>query len=184
MFTTEAQSHRKATGFSSFLRVFVVTLLSAVGFSGCHPAALVVPSYIQNVGVEVFKNQTSYFGLDTLLTQSTIRAFQIDGRLPIEDPEKSDLVVRCVIRKYIEQPMFYDPKTNNVLQYQISVVYDLASVDQREKKTFAEDTEKTHSVYYNTPDYAGAITETKDQALARLADDMGRSIARRVLEGF
>ena len=160
----------------------MVALVLALG--GCHPAPLIVPSYIQNVGVAIFQNQTSYYGLDTSFTQATIRAFQLDGRLALEDPDKSDLVVKVVIRKYIEEPIFFDPKSNNVLQYRLSVVYDLASVDQREKKTFLEDKERVHSVYYYTPDYTGAVTETKDQALARLADDMGRSIARRVLTGY
>ena len=193
IFTTESQRQSTEKRFnqdklksflSPYLRISVVILVSIFGLAGCRPAPLIVPSYIQNVGVEVFKNQTSYFGLETILTQSTIRAFQLDGRLPIEDPEKSDMVVRCVIRKYIEEPMFYDPKTNVVLQYRLSIVYDLASVDQHEKRTFSEDADRTHSVFYNTPNYAGAITETKDQAIARLGEDMGRSIARRVLEGF
>ncbi len=168
-------------------RLAVVCRLSIVGLLflvGCHPAALIVPSYIQNVGVEIFKNSTSYFGLETSLTQNTIRQFQIDGRLPVEDPSKSDLLVRCVIKKYVEEPMFYDTKTNNVLQYRISIVYDLAAVDQREKKTFAEDLDKIHSVYYNTPDYSGAITETKEQALDRLGEEIGKAISRRVLVGY
>ncbi len=138
--------------------------------AGCHPAELIVPSYIQTVGVELVQNQTSYFGLDTMMTftEDITQQFQIDGRLPIDDPERSDLVVRVIIRKYTEDPMFYDPKTNNVLQYRLSITYDLASLDKREKKTFLEDKNVIHSVFYYTPDFSGAITETKEQAQARL----------------
>ncbi len=168
--------------FSAARRLLTVGLFLAL--AGCHPAPLVVPSYIQTVGVELAQNMTSYFGLDTLMTQNIIQQFQIDGRLPIGDPEKSDMTVRVIIRKYNEDPMFYDLKTNNVLQYRISIVYDLASLDKREKKTFLEDKETTHSVFYYTPDYAGAITETKDQALARLAQDTATAIVRRVLTGY
>lgn len=155
-----------------------------IGLAGCRPAVLVVPSYIQNVGVALFDNRTSTFGLETVLTQATIKQFQVDGRLPIEDPGKADLLVKAVVRKYVEEPLLFDTKTNYVLQYRLSIVYDLASVDQREKKTFLEDNEKIHSVYYYTPQYTGAITETKDQAVARLADETSRSIVRRVLEGY
>ena len=168
---------------SNFLKTGIAVGL-ALTFFGCHPAPLVVPSYLQNVGVEIFQNQTSYYGLETIFTQAAIRGFQLDGRLALEDPEKSDLVVKVVVRKYIEEPLFFDTKTNNVLQYRLTVVYDLAAVDQREKKTFLEDKERAQSIFYYTPDYSGAISETKDQAIARLGDDLGRSIARRILTGY
>ena len=159
-------------------------LMAPVVFLGCHPAALVVPSYIQNVGVALFDNKTSYSGLETLFTQATIRQIQQDGRLPLEDPEKSDLTVKVAIRQYIEEPQMYDPKTNFVLEYRLSVVYDLAAVDQREKKTFVEDTNKIHSIFFYTPQYTGAPSQTIDQARSQLADDTARVIVRRVLEGY
>ena len=150
---------------------------------GCHPAPLIVPSYIQSVGVETFDNQTSYFGLDTVFTQAVIRQFQTDGRLPLEDPAKADLKVKVVIRQFIQEPQVYDSKTNFVLQYRLSVVYDLAAVDQREKKTFVEDTNKIHSIFFYTPQYIGAPSETMDQATTQLAQDTAYVVVRRVLEG-
>ncbi|HUO58090.1 MAG TPA: LPS assembly lipoprotein LptE [bacterium] len=172
---------RNVFGFLCALSVLVVP-----GFylSGCHPAALIVPSYIQSVGVETVQNQTSYYGLETALTQATIRQFQVDGRLPLDTPDKSDMVVKVIIKRYVEEPILYDPKTNYVLQYRLSIVYDLASVDQKERKTFSEDSERTQSVFYYTPQYNGAATETKEQAQARLEDDTSRAIVRRVLEGY
>jgi hypothetical protein len=150
---------------------------------GCHPAVMVIPSYIRTVGVEVFKNQTSYYGLETTITQNIIQQFQIDGRLGIENPEKADLVVRGIVRKYIIETILFDPKTNNVLQYRLSVIYDLAALDQQEKKTLFEDNQRIHSIFYYTPEYAGAIQQTQEQVLAQLAKDMAYSSVRRVLEG-
>lgn len=144
---------------------------------------MVIPSYVQNVGVSLFENRTSFFGLETSLTQATIRAFQIDGRLPVEDSTRSDLQVQVIIRRFVEEPLLYGTQTNDVLQYRVSIVYDLASIDTREKKTLQEDHEKIASVFYYTPQYSKAIPETRDQALARLADDFGRLVVRRVLEG-
>lgn len=145
---------------------------------------MIVPSYVRTVGVELFQNRTSFFGLETLFTQTTLRQFQADGRLPLEDPSRADLVVKVVIRQLDKIPVYFDPKTNAVLQYRISVTYDIASVDQREKKTFFEDNGKVHSYYYYTPQYVGAVNQTEDQAMAQLADDMSRTIVRRVLEGY
>lgn len=163
---------------------FVLFVLFLLGMAGCHPAALVIPSYIHTVGVEVFKNQTSYFGLETTITQDMIQQFQIDGRLGIESPEKADLVVKGIIRQFIIEPILFDPKTNVVLQYRLSVTFDLTAVDQQEKKTILEDNQRIHSVFYYTQQYAGAIQQTQDQAFAQLANDMAYSSVRRVLEGY
>ena len=141
------------------LRWVPITVL-LVSMLGCHPAALIIPSYIQNVGVDHFDNKTSYYALDTIFTQSTIRQFQEDGRLPLEDPEKADLRVKVTIRQFIQEPQLYDPKSNLVLQYRLSVVYDLAAIDQKENKTLAEDTGKVHSIFFFTPQYVGAPSVT------------------------
>jgi hypothetical protein len=151
---------------------------------GCHPAALIVPSYIQNVGVALFENKTSYYGLDTIFTQATILQFQEDGRLPLVDSNQADLVVKATIRQFVIEPQMYDPNTNYVQQYRLSIVYDLAAVDEQEKKAFVEDTGKIHSIFYYTPQYTGAPSETQDQAVSQLAADTALIIVRRVLEGF
>lgn len=166
-------------------------ILAPIGFlaipffflSGCHPAAMIVPSYIQNVGVALVDNKTSYYGLDTVITQTLIRQFQMDGRLPVVDSDNADLTVKVAIRQYIQEPQLYDPKTNLVQEYRLSFVYDLAAIDQREKKTFVEDTGKIHSIYFYTPQYSGAPSQTMDQAVTQLAQDMAYVIVRRVLEG-
>jgi hypothetical protein len=184
-----SQLHREAVvikeNIFNFLYLFLLApfVLFTPIIIGCHPAVMVIPSYVRTVGVEVFKNQTSYYGLETTITQSIIQQFQIDGRLGIENPEKADLAIRGVIRKYIIEPILFDPKTNIVLQYRLSVIYDLAALDQQEKKTLFEDNQRIHSIFYYTPEYAGAIQQTQEQALAQLAKDMAYSCVRRVLEG-
>jgi len=174
----------KKMGIVFFLGALGVLTVPSLLLTGCHPAALVVPSYIQTVGVDLVQNKTSYFGIDTLFTESLIHNFQMDGRLPLEDASKSDLQIKVVIQKYDKIPVLNDPKTNAVLQYQLSITYDLAAIDQKEKKTFVEETGKIHSYYYYTPQYIGAVNQTEDQAVSQLADDMSHNIVRRVLEGY
>lgn len=164
------------------LRWLPISLL-LVSMLGCHPAALVVPSYIQSIGVVLVDNKTSFYGLDTVFTKALIHQFQIDGRLPVVDPDKADMVVKMSIRQYVQEPQMYDPKTNYVLQYRLSIVYDLAAVDEQEKKAFLEDTNKIHSYYFYTPQNTGAPNMTMDQAVSMLADDTAFIVVRRVLEG-
>jgi hypothetical protein len=164
-------------------RFFAMALLMA-SLVGCHPAVVVVPSYIQSIGVETATNMTSYYGLETSLTQDTIEQLQVDGRIPIMDAEKADLVIQLKIQQFLITPIFFDPKTNNVLQYQLTLTYDLTVLDKRENKTFIEDKGRQHSVYYYTPQYTGAINQTQDQATAQMMQETGQLIVQRVLEGF
>jgi len=127
---------------------------------------------------------TSYYGLETSLTQDTIQQLQVDGRIPLADAEKADLVIQLKIQQFLITPIFFDPKTNNVLQYQLTLTYDLTVLDKRENKTFIEDKGRQHSIYYYTPQYTGAINQNQDQATAQMMQETGQLIVQRVLEGF
>lgn len=144
---------------------------------------MIIPSYIKSVGVAPTENKTSWFGLDTAMTQNLIQQFQLDGRVGIEDPDRSDMVVKVIIKKYSETPQVQDPKTNAVLQYLDSLEYDVVVLDHVESKTLAEYPDLTDSVFYYTTYNLGAIPQTRDQALQQLEQDMARLIVRRVLEG-
>ena len=163
---------------------FLTLVLLTGGLVGCHPAVVVVPSYIQSIGVETAKNNTSYFGLETGLTQNTIQQLQIDGRIPLADADQADLDVQLIIQQFLITPIFFDPKTNNVLQYQLTLTYDLTVLDKKENRTFISDKGRQHSVYYYTPQYTGAINQTQDQATAQMMLETGQLIVQRILEGF
>ncbi len=166
--------------FSRFVALLAVLTL----VSGCRPAVMVVPPHVHNVGVAPFENRTTQFGLETLLTHETIRQFQMDGRLPLADPDQADLQVQAVIRQYAEEPIQYDTATNYVLQYRLTVTYDLLARDRKEGRSLVEEKSKTRSVFYYTVHYTGAVTENEEQALQRLAEEVGRATVRKVLEGF
>jgi hypothetical protein len=144
---------------------------------------MIIPSYIKTVGVAPTENKTSWFGLDTAITQNLIQQFQLDGRVAIEDPDRSDMVVKVVVKKYNETIQLQDPKTNAVLQYLITLDYDVVAMDHVESKTLSEYSGLEDSVYYYTSYNVGAIPQTRDQALQQLEQDMTRLIVRRVLEG-
>lgn len=156
----------------------------ASALCGCRPAVMVVPPHVHSVGVATFENRTTEFGLETLFTNETIRQFQMDGRLPLADPDRADLQVKAVVRQYAEEPIQYDTATNYVLQYRLTVTYDLTALDRKEGCPLVEEKSKARSVFYYTSQYTGAVTETEDQARQRLAEEVGRSTVRKVLEGF
>ena len=164
-------------------KLSLILIAAGILAGGCAPAVMIVPSYIQTVGVAPVKNATSEYGLDTLLTGQLIQAFQVDGRIPVASPNNADLVVNLEIEKFDLIPILYDPKTNLVLQYRITMTYNLAAIDQKQNRTLVEDKDKIHSYFYYTSQYVGAITQTDPQAQAQMADELCRTLVRRVLEG-
>jgi hypothetical protein len=134
--------------------------------------------------VDTTENRTSYYGLEASLTQNTLQQLQVDGRIPIASADQADLVIKLVITQYLITPIYFDPKTNNVLQYQLTLTYDMSVFDRKENKLFIEDKGRQHSIYYYTPQYTGAINQTQDQATAQMMLETAQLIVQRVLEGF
>lgn len=165
-------------------RVFGFAALTLALFgAGCRPAAVVLPPHIQSVAVPTIENRTSTYGLDALISQRVILQFQQDGRLVVSTPGNADLTVRIVVKKYLEECILTDTVTNRPKQYRLDIIYDLSASDEADNHTLLEATDLGQSVLYYTADFPGAIVETEDQALARLAEDLSRSVVRRVIQG-
>jgi hypothetical protein len=169
--------------FSPCLAFLFTALALACSTAGCRPAAVILPPHIKSVAVDTVENLTSTYGLEARLTQSTVLQFQQDGRLAVTGPGQSDLSVKIVVKKYLKECILTDTATNRPTQYRLSITYDLTGKDQVDKKTLLEAAGLTQSVLYYTPDFTGAIAETEDQALSRLAEDLSRTVARRVIQG-
>ena len=149
---------------------------------GCHPAAVVLPPHIRTVGISNVENRTSTYGLDSLLTEQTIREFRQDGRLDYVPEGKADLLVNVTVTRYLKESILTDTATNRPKQYRLSITYQLKGVDQVDGRTLFDLTDQGRGVLYYTADFPGALVETEEQAQARLVEDLARAIVRRTLE--
>ena len=170
------QSVKKA----GWLLVFGLTLS---GLFGCHPATIILPPHIHTVGLGIVNNRTSQYGLESLCTQQVLQELQADGRLRVDSDKSADLVVQLDIRQYQKEVLLTDPATNRPQQYRLSIQYDLTATDKIDQRPLFEDKGRVRSVLYYTSDYQGAIVESEDQAILRLAQDLARSLVRRVIQG-
>jgi hypothetical protein len=103
--------------------------------------------------------------------------------LAVSTPGNADLTVRIVVKKYLEECILTDTVTNRPKQYRLGIVYDLSASDEVDRHTLLDAVDLAQSVFYYTVDFPGAIVETEDQALVRLAEDLSRSVVRRVIQG-
>lgn len=166
-----------------------VILACLAGLMGCagldefrQPANVILPPSIQKIGLQTFKNQTQYFGLEDrfryYLEQELIR----DGRLPFEGTvDKADGVLEGEIVNYIRQVVTYD-SNNQPLEYRLWVIIDVRFFDRRENKVLWEEPRLEQSYRYFVETQLGGMTE--EEARERVWDFFSRDIVKRTIEGF
>lgn len=159
-------------------------LLGGILSGGCGGRAVVLPPHLKSVGIEPVENRTTEFGLEGELRRALVREFQADGRLALVPVDRADLSVAVRVKRYREEPLLLDSTTHRVLRYRISLDYDLEARDHLEDRVVVEERDGTRSVIYETSDFAGAVTETEEQARRRLAEEFSRGIVRAVMDGF
>jgi hypothetical protein len=172
--------------FRSSMKIASWVLTSALmltGILGCHPATIILPPHIHTIGLSVIENHTSQYGLESVCTQQILQELQADGRLLVVSDKSADLVLKMSIRQYQRDIILTNTTNNRPEQYRLSVVYNLTAIDQIDQKPLFEDNGRVRSVLFCTADYPGAIVETEDQALLRMAQDLAHSLVRRVIQG-
>jgi len=160
-----------------------LAIVCLVVLTGCRPAVVILPPHLKTVAVATFGNRTTNYGLESLLTNQTIRQFQQDGRLSVVSEDSADLLIKAEIRQYNDDVILVDPTTNRPKQYRLTVVYNLTAVDQVDQRALFDETNLAQTVLYYTADFPGAVSMTEDQAREQLAQDLGLSIVRRTIEG-
>jgi hypothetical protein len=166
-------------------RIWVlIPIFFVLGIIGCSPQILALPSHIHTVGVAVFQNQTSRYGLETELTSDIIQQFQVDGRLSVVSPSKADLLVKGRILYYSRDPILYNTTNNLVLQYRLVFTYDVEAIDQTDGRSLFEEKNQMGTIFYYTNNEPGAITQTQDQAENQLMQETAQIIVHKILLGY
>ncbi len=80
--------------------IFFVTLLFRCVYSLKPP----LPEGVKTIGVENFTNNSERLGIEVFVTQSFIDGIIEDGRIPIKEPDKCDLLIRGKIERYQRTP--------------------------------------------------------------------------------
>lgn len=153
-------------------------------FFGCAGRAYHIPTHLQTAAVAPVENRTTEYGLERELREALIRELQARGGLSLAPENSADLLLRVRVTGYREEPILLDEATNRVLQYRLSLDYDWEWLDRAAGEAGFSESKKTRSLFYYTPDYTGAVTETEEEARKRLAEDFARTVWNSVWESF
>ncbi len=105
-------------------KLFATLVAISIAISACGYAFVgrgsSLPEGILSIAIPQFKNKTGEPNLDTIVTGIIKKAFIVDGRLVVKNPENADSILTGVIQTYTLSPLAYD-SNNNVTEYSVAL---------------------------------------------------------------
>jgi RNase P/RNase MRP subunit p29 len=162
----------------------VVILASGCGYRIGGQASL-MPKSIHTIAISAFGNATSRNKLPILLTSDLTREFHSRTRFQIvSDPTQADAVLSGAVVNFSNYPVVVDPASGRATGVQVVVTVQVKLMERATGKVlFYRPSAEFRERYEITTDPQAYFDES-DTALARLSQDVARSIVTAILEDF
>ncbi len=128
--------------FNLFLILLSSCIYSFYGF---------FPKEFKKVGVEVFKNQSTRYGIEINVTQNFIKGFEEDGRLEIVEPSKANLLIKGEIKSFSKNPHSFD-QNGAVLEYKVTISTEIEFINKLKDEEFLPTKNFSGWAIYKIPD--------------------------------
>lgn len=165
----------------------VISLLLLTAACGYHTAghAGQLPQSVTTIAVPAFKNETSNYGIEQLLTTAVVHEFTTRTRYHIiNDPNDSaDAVLRGTVLSTASSPIAYDTATGRSASVLIVVSMRVALTDRQGKILYQNPSYVFREQYEISQDLS-SFFEEDSPAFRRLSQDFARTLVANVLEGF
>jgi outer membrane lipopolysaccharide assembly protein LptE/RlpB len=192
---------RLATEHSAFRRRFLSTLgtryLALARYSasvlllcaGCgyHTAGHVVtvPESIRTIAIPAFKNDSSTYRIEQILTAGVVREFTTRTRYQIlhQASDDADATLQGTVLSTTAAPLAYDTNTGRAASVLVVVSMSVKLTDRHGKVLFQNPQYLFREQYELSQDLTTFFQEDSP-ALHRLSRDFGRMLVSNLLEGF
>ena len=169
------------------MKYFVIAAL-ALTAAGCgyHVGghADLMPKSIKTIAIPAFGNSTTRSRLPVMLTSDLTREFNTRTRYRIvADPNEADAVLHGSVVNFTNYPTIFDPASGRATGVQVIVNVQLKLTDRSGKVLFYRPSAEFRERYEITTNPQAYFDES-DTALARLSQDVARSIVTAILEDF
>lgn len=144
-----------------------------------------MPKTIKTIAIPAFGNNTTRYKLPVLLAANLTREFNTRTRYRIvADPSEADAVLTGAVINFSPYPTIFDPVSGRATGVQVVVNVQLTLTDRATGKVlFTRPNAEFRERYEITTDPQSYFDES-DTALARLSQDVARSIVTAILEDF
>ncbi|MGO9085850.1 MAG: LPS assembly lipoprotein LptE [Candidatus Sulfotelmatobacter sp.] len=166
-----------------------VLLLLLAGCIGCgyHTAghAVQLPENVKTIAVPVFKNETSTYRIEQMLTASVVREFttRTHYRILNTPSEEADATLSGTVLSTTASPLAYDTASGRAASVLVVVSMRVSLADRNGKVLYQNPAYLFREQYEVSQDLQ-TFFEEDSPAFRRLSQDFARTLVSNILEGF
>ena len=169
---------------SALLPALFLLLGAACGY---HTAghAVQLPENVKTIAVPAFKNETSTYRIEQMLTASVVREFTTRTHYRIlNDPsEDADATLRGTVLSTATSPLAYDTSSGRTASVLVVVSMKVLLTDRQGKVLYQNPAYLFREQYEVSQDLT-SFFEEDSPAFRRLSQDFARALVSNILEGF
>lgn len=164
--------------------VLALLLCTACGY---HTAGHVVqvPESIQTIAIPAFKNESTTYRIEQMLTEGVVREFTTRTRYQIlhQASDDADATLQGTVLSTAATPLAYDTNTGRAASVLVVVSISVKLTD-RHGKVLYENPQYLFREQYELSQDLTTFFQEDSPALHRLSRDFGRTLVSNLLEGF
>jgi hypothetical protein len=170
-------------------RRYVLLFLPLFFLEGCGyrvgGRADLLPKEIKVIAIPAFENVTTRHKLTDKLPGAITREFLTRTRYQVvANPEEADAILYGAIVNYFSSSTVFDPQTGRASGVQLSVFLQLRLQDRKTGEILFQRPNMEFRQRYEISVDQLAYFEESDVALARLSQDVARTLVSSILENF
>jgi len=154
---------------------------------GYHTAAHTVqlPDNVKTIAVPAFKNETSTYRIEQMLTASVVREFttRTHYRILHDAGDDADATLRGTVLSTAASPLAYDTATGRAASVLV-VVSMKVTLSDRSGKVLYQNPAYLFREHYEVSQDLKSFFEEDTPATRRLSEDFARTLVSNILEGF
>ena len=171
----------------SWLALVPVGLVLLCAGCGYHTAghAGQLPESVKTIAVPAFKNETTTYRIEQMLTSSVVREFTTRTHYRIlNDPgDEADATLSGTVLSTSASPLAYDTATGRAASVMIVVSMKVTLADRSGKVLYQNPAYLFREQYEVSQDLQ-SFFEEDSPAFRRLSQDFARTLVSNILEGF
>lgn len=154
---------------------------------GYHTAghAVQLPQEVKTIAVPAFKNETTTYRIEQMLTASVVREFvtRTHYHMLNDASEDADATLRGTVLSTSASPLAYDTATGRAASVLVVVSMKVTLTDRRGKVLYQNPAYLFREQYEVSQDLQ-SFFEEDSPAFRRLSQDFARTLVSNILEGF
>ena len=154
---------------------------------GYHTAghSVQIPESVKTIAVPAFKNETTTYRIEQMLTTSVVREFtsRTHYRILNSPGEDADAILNGTVLSTVATPLAYDTASGRAASVLVVVSIKVSLTDRHGKLLYQNPAYLFREQYELSQDL-NSFFEEDSPAFRRLSQDFARTLVSNILEGF